>query len=308
MHPYDRTIGSGWSIGAAVAGLLGVLLLLILRRRELKFASTAAMAGFLALLIGPLYWAATPITYGQNSMMPQAGPGLAGDRGGMGQFPGAAMGAEWRSGQGAGTGSGQGTGTGTEWRSGQGTGAGTGTGMGRRSGGERGAYRSDRANGNYNGNMGNMSNNGNSGNMGNMFNRGENQGVNNTLLSYLLQHNTGETYLFATTDYNTAAPYIIDAGQAVITLGGFSGSDPVYTPDKLNALVQSGQLKFFLISGGGMGGDRGSNSELTKWITEHGTVVPSAQWQPAGSGGNENAGFMRGGDRGGNMTLYEVKP
>jgi hypothetical protein len=65
-------------------------------------------------------------------------------------------------------------------------------------------------------------------------------------------------------------------------------------------------VKYFMIGGGGggMGGD--SNSELTQWITEHGTLVPSADWQSTPtSSGNGNAGSASGNN--GSMTLYEVK-
>lgn len=48
--------------------------------------------------------------------------------------------------------------------------------------------------------------------------------VNTQLIKYLKQHNgKSTTYLFATTDSNTAAPYIIKTGQAVMTIGAITG-------------------------------------------------------------------------------------
>jgi len=122
-----------------------------------------------------------------------------------------------------------------------------------------------------------------------------NEEVDTTTLNYLREHNTGETYLFATTDYNQAAPYIIDENEAVITLGGFSGSDPVYTTEKLEQLVKSGQVKYFMV--GGMGG-RGGSSDIGDWIKEHGTEIPASEWK---TGMDSGSGF------GGQTTLYEVK-
>lgn len=214
IRPYDSTIGSGWSIGVLAAGLAAALLLIVLRmlkgRGKSALVHAAAVAGLLVLLIGPLYWAFTPITYGLNSMTPAAGPDSS-----------------------------------------------------------------------------------NSGGFGVGGGRNASTGVNGELLAYLKEHNTGEEYLFAAMDYGTAGPYIIDEGEKVVILNGFNNSDVPYTTESLQALVESGKVKYFLVTSGGMGGGRGGNSGITSWITENGTEVPSADWQ----------GTVTGGAGG---TLYEV--
>ncbi|CAH1214427.1 hypothetical protein PAECIP111892_04023 [Paenibacillus auburnensis] len=214
IHPYDDTIGSGWSAGVLAAGIAAALLLIIVRiikgREKRVFAHAAAVMGLLVLMIGPLYWAFTPITYGLNSMTPAAGPDSS------------------------------------------------------ESGGFGGGGRNNPT------------------------------GVNENLLAYLKEHNTGEQYLFAAMDYGTAGPYIIDEGEQVVILNGFNNSDVPYTTDTLKALVESGKVKYFLVTSGGMGGGRGGgNSEITSWITENGTAVPTADWQGTETGVN-------GG------TLYEI--
>jgi 4-amino-4-deoxy-L-arabinose transferase-like glycosyltransferase len=73
LQPYQKQVGIGWSIGIGVAGIAISLILFFLGKKE-KLASIAAVAGILVLLVAPLYWAATPILYGDNSMLPQAGP------------------------------------------------------------------------------------------------------------------------------------------------------------------------------------------------------------------------------------------
>ncbi|QYR23968.1 glycosyltransferase family 39 protein [Paenibacillus sp. sptzw28] len=267
LQPYGAKIGNGWPIVIATAGMLLTLLLIGLKRKERTFGYAAQLTSLLLLLVGPLYWAATPITYGQNSMLPQAGPG---SNNGMGSGPNAvaAMAAAPT----------DGTNTVAD-------GASSGA-----NGGSAAATGGEMPTGMPGGMPGGM---------------GSGGSVDNKTLSYLIEHNTGEAYLFATFDYNTAAPYIIDARESVVTLGGFSGSDPVYSVAELEALVASGKLKYFMISGGGMGGGRGGSSELTQWITGHGTIVPASEWQTTtGSGNASTASF---GGRGGSMTLYEVK-
>ncbi|WP_042201453.1 glycosyltransferase family 39 protein [Paenibacillus camerounensis] len=213
IHPYNDTIGSGWSAGVLAAGIAAALLLIMLRvlkgRAKPVLVRAAAVAGLLVLLVGPLYWAFTPITYGLNSMTPAAGPDSS-DSGGFG-------------------------------------------------GG-----------------------------------RNSSTGVDEKLLAYLKEHNSGEAYLFAAMDYGTAGPYIIDEGEKVVILNGFNNSDVPYTAETLQALVESGKVKYFLVTSGGMGGGRGGgNSDITSWITENGTEVPSADWQGTAAGG-------AGG------TLYEI--
>jgi 4-amino-4-deoxy-L-arabinose transferase-like glycosyltransferase len=249
IHTYDSKIGSGWSIGIATAGAILTILLVMLKLKQSdqKMSRIAAIAGLLVLLIGPLYWAATPITYGVNSQTPIAGPGTSKGFGGMNPGGNGPVGMKR-----GGTNQGGGNQTGTKQD-------------GMRQGGGAG--------------MDNQS------------------GVNEQLLAYLEANNTGEKYLFAAMNYRTAAPYMIDARASAVILQGFKASDPVYTVDKLQAMVAKAEVKYFIIGGGGggMGGD--SNNELTQWITQHGTEVPSADWQST-STGNGN---------GGNMTLYEVK-
>ncbi|WP_151735767.1 glycosyltransferase family 39 protein ['Paenibacillus yunnanensis' Narsing Rao et al. 2020] len=207
IHPYDAMIGAGWSITVLVSGVVITLLLVLFRllgAKEKPFAHLTAVLGMLVLLIGPLYWALTPITYGQSSQLPAAGPDSANSVGG-----------------------------------------------GRMQGGE----------------------------------------VNQSLIAYLEEHNNGEKYLFAALNYSTAGPYIIDEGASVVILNGYSGSDPVYDAESLEALVRSGAVKYFYVSSSG--GRGGGSSEVTSWIAANGTEVPAGEWQ--GTTGDVNGG-----------TLYEV--
>lgn len=81
LLPYRTQIGSAWLTGIALAGGLTILLLILGRKRE-RFGSIAITAGILVLLIGPAYWSATPLLYGDNCALPQAGPGQKGGPGG----------------------------------------------------------------------------------------------------------------------------------------------------------------------------------------------------------------------------------
>ncbi|MEC1615324.1 glycosyltransferase family 39 protein [Bacillus mojavensis] len=138
--------------------------------------------------------------------------------------------------------------------------------------------------------------------------------VNEKLIEYLEENNSGAEYLFATTDSNTAAPYIIKTKKAVMTIGGFSGSDPAITLTQFKKLVKEGKVKYFLASGMGKGG----NNEIVEWVQENGKKVSSDKWQSSsdqtdssGTASKSNASGQTGkmGGPGGmnqSATLYEL--
>jgi hypothetical protein len=72
--------------------------------------------------------------------------------------------------------------------------------------------------------------------------------INSSLLHYLTENRHGARYLLATVDTYIASPLIVATGQAVMAMGGFNGRDPALTPTRLDALVDSGQVRMFLIS------------------------------------------------------------
>ncbi len=126
-----------------------------------------------------------------------------------------------------------------------------------------------------------------------------NANTNLTLIHYLEAHQGTAKFLVAVTSSNEADAIILAANKPVMTLGGFSGSDPILTTNQLAALVKSGTVRFFLINdstGGGPGGS--SQSALIAWITQHCKVVSSSQWQSS-STTSSFGGF------GGAEQLYE---
>ncbi|AFM41773.1 PMT family glycosyltransferase, 4-amino-4-deoxy-L-arabinose transferase [Desulfosporosinus acidiphilus SJ4] len=261
LVPYRESIGWGLPISLGVLGsLLTIYFALPLRKGDSQetplqrnkvsafLAKTAAFGGILVLLAGPLYWAATPLIYGDNAMMPAAGPQQT-----------------FRIGQGQ------------NWNQ-------------DRSFNQDSSSTDQQAQ--------NQRRDGASGQ-----GAGPMQGnVNTQLLAYLETHNTGEKYLFATTNAGTAEAYIIQTGKAVMAMGGFSGSDPILTVDKLKQMVANKEVKYFLLSGGGPG--RGS-SDIQTWIQQNGTEIPQSEWQSnASSSGNSGGGMGMNGAG----TLYEVNP
>lgn len=104
--------------------------------------------------------------------------------------------------------------------------------------------------------------------------------VSSGLISYLEANQGPATYLVATTNSNSAASIILaSGGEPVMSLGGFTGSDPIVTVDQFANLVESGQVRYVLVGGGagggvGGGGPQGSgSSSIISWVTANGTLV-----------------------------------
>jgi 4-amino-4-deoxy-L-arabinose transferase-like glycosyltransferase len=90
------------------------------------------------------------------------------------------------------------------------------------------------------------------------------------LNAYLQVHFRKGNFLVATPSAETASPLILDTGLPVMTMGGYSGTDPVLTKDRLEALAQQGRVQYFLIP---------SESEkklpYISWIHQHCRVISS---------------------------------
>ncbi len=131
------------------------------------------------------------------------------------------------------------------------------------------------------------------------------------LLGFLLRHRAGERYLLAVPNARLAAPIILRSGEAVMALGGFSGSDPILDPTDLARFVAAGELRFVLAGGpGGFG--RGAEAEARRrafadWIASHGAPVDPALWrgslpEPPATGRRTGRAQMQ------EMQLYDLRP
>jgi 4-amino-4-deoxy-L-arabinose transferase-like glycosyltransferase len=100
------------------------------------------------------------------------------------------------------------------------------------------------------------------------------------LYRYLTAHRDGARYLFAVQGWTDAGPYILATGQAVLPMGGFSGSVPEPTLARVKQLVATGQLRYFMLGGaggfGGRGGAAGSSetAQIAAWVQSACKTVP----------------------------------
>jgi 4-amino-4-deoxy-L-arabinose transferase-like glycosyltransferase len=137
------------------------------------------------------------------------------------------------------------------------------------------------------------------------FGGGEGTQADAALISYLEANQGNTKYLLATPSSNTADSIILATNKPVMAMGGFGGSDPILTTNDLQALIQGGTVRFFLMNAprttqgqnGGTTAARGGNgtnnggpggfggfgnsrqSTLTTWISTHCSAVPTSAWQ-----------------------------
>lgn len=104
--------------------------------------------------------------------------------------------------------------------------------------------------------------------------------VSSAMITYLKKHQDGATWLLAVATDQTASSIILESGQPVISMGGWSGSDNAMTLAKLKSLVKSGKLHYIIVSSDG---GQGTNSEIATWVKAHGTAVKSSAYSSGSS-------------------------
>lgn len=289
MSPYISSIGVAPIAGVGALGVILALVLAVRKERKNSVTNYLGVAAMVVLLAMPAYWAMTPIIYGGNSMLPAAGPDSSS---GMGGPPSTATNSKQSGFNGMQP---PGSSSGNSSSNNQ---------MQPPSGSSNGGQMQMPGGSSNNGQMqmpGGSSNNSQMPNSSSSKSSsskrksgGMNAEVNKKLLNYLTKNNTGEKYLFATTDSTSAAPYIIETGKPVMAMGGFSGSDPILTVSKLKAMIKKGEVKYFYLSGMGKGGQ----SDVITWIKENSKEIPSSKWQSTSSSSQQGPS--------GNGTLYEI--
>ncbi|WP_338117166.1 hypothetical protein [Streptomyces viridochromogenes] len=68
----------------------------------------------------------------------------------------------------------------------------------------------------------------------------------------------------------TASSIILESGEPVISMGGWSGTDEAMTLARLKSLVSAGKLHYIVVSDSGQGS---TNSEIATWVEKNGTAV-----------------------------------
>jgi hypothetical protein len=104
--------------------------------------------------------------------------------------------------------------------------------------------------------------------------------LSNEELDWLDSQRGTERWLVAVASAMQAAPTIIE-GRPVMAMGGFFGSDPAMTQERLADLVDRGELRF-LAAGGGM--PFGANISGPAVAAQVCTAVPASTWGGTGAG------------------------
>jgi 4-amino-4-deoxy-L-arabinose transferase-like glycosyltransferase len=105
------------------------------------------------------------------------------------------------------------------------------------------------------------------------------------LNDFLLAHYVKGHFLVATLKAETASPFILDTGLPVLTIGGYSGSDPILTQGNLQLLAQNGMIQYFLVSKTAI---LNKNKFYTAWIQQHCRLVNASEIQSKSNKWNDS--------------------
>lgn len=102
------------------------------------------------------------------------------------------------------------------------------------------------------------------------------------LADFLRDNRDGAKFLVAVPNARIAAPLIIRTGEPVMALGGFSGTDPILTPDQLAARVAAGEVRYLLLGPAGSFGFAGAGIDRRRqwldWARANGRFVNPTRW------------------------------
>jgi 4-amino-4-deoxy-L-arabinose transferase-like glycosyltransferase len=263
LNPYPSW--SSWLAPLIIGGcaLAGLVLIAARVRPRLcaRVAIPFAALGALVLLAAPAAWAADTLNSASGGAILHAGPTATGVTGGFGGPSGGFAGFRGSSGNpGSRSGGGFQPPSGRSGSSSNGFGPPPGAANG---GPPNGTPPPGAGNG---GTPGRFPGNGSGGNRAGGLGTDT---AGTTLVRYLEKHQETATYLVATSNSGSAESIILATGKPVMSLGGFSGNDPILTASKLATLAKEGVVKYFLVGGGGPGG----GGALTMWIQQHSRLI-----------------------------------
>lgn len=84
---------------------------------------------------------------------------------------------------------------------------------------------------------------------------------------------TNTRWAAATVGAQSAAPLQLSSGKAVMSIGGFNGSDNAPTLAQFQAYVATGSIRYFIAGNSGGPGGSSSGTEITSWVKAHYTAT-----------------------------------
>jgi hypothetical protein len=93
---------------------------------------------------------------------------------------------------------------------------------------------------------------------------------------------TGSVFVVGVVRASDAAPFII-RGVPAVAIGGFSGTDPVFTPSTFEAMARAGELRYFLMPASAGGAPQNTQRAIFDYIRLTWQDVSLAARLPAGT-------------------------
>lgn len=142
-----------------------------------------------------------------------------------------------------------------------------------------------------------------------LFNPMDGEQDQTALIAYLESKAPEDGYLVAVPSAQVGSTIVLASERAVLYIGGFNGSDPVATPESLQALVDAGKLRYVLDQGGMLSAQKPG---IAAWLQEQclaDSDAPLADVRmpadDAAQGAPASGPFGRGDMR---STLYDCAP
>jgi len=89
-------------------------------------------------------------------------------------------------------------------------------------------------------------------------------------------------FILATDSWRSSAPLIMEGGNRLLTVGGYSSTAPNVNPQQIARLVAAGSLRFLLLTAGSRQVDSrsGNVNGIRAWVGANCSTVPESQYMP----------------------------
>ena len=110
------------------------------------------------------------------------------------------------------------------------------------------------------------------------------------IISYMIRNSNGSAYFCAVEDAVTAEDIILNTGMPVITIGGYTGNDPILSEKTFENMIDKNKVKYFLFNTAAV--DVKGQAAILDWIINNGRLIPPEEIEGNNTSNIDETGYI----------------